>query len=138
MPQPLIPYAEGLQAANCNWALKPSGAVLAVNIPNFTATVASVPGLPAARSIAGAAFEDLTPALLGKLRPEIVLTPLIGCCFDAIDVAQNLSRMGYENSLIVIAEALPVPALVETEVKAVARDIDVSVALHSSAIARPA
>jgi hypothetical protein len=57
-------------------------------------------------------------ALLARLDPRLVLCPLLGAGFDALQVAERLERLGWTGRLRVLAPALPAPAMVEAELAA--------------------
>lgn len=59
----------------------------------------------------------LDDTLLDKLRPSVIITPLVSWCFDALDVAEALYCAGYTGELVVIAANLPSPAVVERELR---------------------
>ena len=66
----------------------------------------------------------LSADVLRDLVPEMVLSPLIGDDFDAIEVAVILRRLGYKGSYRAITADLPRSVIICAEVKAVAPDID--------------
>lgn len=67
---------------------------------------------------------DLTADLLHELSPDVILSPLVTHTFDVMDVAAQLSRLGYRGRYRAIAECLPSPELVLAEVAIQAADID--------------
>jgi hypothetical protein len=71
--------------------------------------------------------------LLDKLRPRIVVTPLVSAAFDAMDVAETLYCAGYTGELIVMATALPSPRIVEQELRDCAPGLRVTLSMPDKA-----
>ncbi len=70
------------------------------------------------------ALADLDAALLDRLRPDIVLSALLGEDFDAMDVARRLATLGFQGRYRALTAALPAPGVVRAEVRAVAPGLD--------------
>ncbi len=64
-----------------------------------------------------ATLVDVDDTLLDKVRPTVVVTPLVSWTFDALDVAEALYCAGYTGELVVLASHLPSPAVVERELR---------------------
>lgn len=64
------------------------------------------------------AFDEVTPAALAALRPDIVLSPLVSPPFDCFDVAELLMRARFRGPYRALAPGLPNPALVRRELVA--------------------
>lgn len=62
-------------------------------------------------------LSDLDDTLLDKLRPSIIVTPLVSIAFDALDVAETLYCAGFTGELVVMAANLPHPHVVERELR---------------------
>lgn len=63
-------------------------------------------------------FADLTPAFLAVLAPVSVVLPLIFGRHDALEVVEALEAMHYGGHILVVAPALPDPAMVQRELRA--------------------
>lgn len=60
----------------------------------------------------------LDAAELARLAPDIISCALLSGKFDAIDVINRLGELDYTGQIVVIAECLPNPGLVERELRA--------------------
>lgn len=69
-------------------------------------------------------IEALTPAHLRELKPDLVLSPLLGDGFDAVEVAQRLAKAGFQGRFRVVAPPLLNPEVVRAEVQEAAEEID--------------
>lgn len=67
---------------------------------------------------------DLSARLLDRLRPDIVISPLFGPGFDAIDVALALERLGFSGQFRAVTPDLPQPSLVRREIASLAPGLD--------------
>ncbi len=65
-------------------------------------------------------FSNLTRELFDKLRPSVVISNLFETGYDALDIAAELKRMGYEGRYVVVTNALPNPDMVRREVAQIA------------------
>lgn len=74
-------------------------------------------------------FDDVSIETLGKIRPQVILSPLLGRTFDAVEVARRLETMGYRGRYRVVTDGVPRPDVVKREVNAVAPNLDFSVLL---------
>lgn len=63
-----------------------------------------------------APWRSLSAALLSRVLPDAVLTPLSAPEFDAIDMAEYLHDTGYRGRLLVVAPELPDRAMVHREI----------------------
>lgn len=70
------------------------------------------------------AFDEVCAELLDRLRPNIVLSALMGAGFDAIELAARLDQLGFSGRYRALAHDLPDAALVCREVRAAAPRID--------------
>ena len=68
-------------------------------------------------SFAHAEFAELDVQLIAQVMPDIVLAPLFGRGFDAVDLADRLTEMGYRGALHAVTAPLPDPEAVRREVK---------------------
>lgn len=71
-----------------------------------------------------AASEDLSGDLLRRIRPDFVVSALIGNGVDALEIAQLLSDLDFNGSYRAIADGLPDPDSVREEVRARAPGLD--------------
>ena len=69
-------------------------------------------------------YDGCDAQILLKTQPDVVLSPLFGAQFDAMDLASRLQTVGYRGRYRALAKSLPKPAIVRREVAAVAPDID--------------
>lgn len=101
-------------------------------MPRILVIDAALPGV-GGLDFVHARWQELTPALLAATQPGIVVGPLLGPGFDAIDLIERLAGLGWRGALHVLAPELPDPRLVETELQACARDIgaEIDIALTS-------
>lgn len=68
--------------------------------------------------VVNARFDALSADLLAEVRPDCVLTPLFGIDCDAMEVAAQLSRLGYRGLLLAVTGPLPNPRVIKSEVQA--------------------
>jgi len=69
-------------------------------------------------------LQDVTADLMGRLRPDVVLSALMGESFDALDLARRLSGLGYGGLYRALTNALPNPSAIVSEVRASAPGLD--------------
>ena len=96
------------------------------------ATRAIVLGFPAhpPESIGIEGPEKLDAVLLATMAPDKVICPLFSQDYDALVVAQILSKLGFGGTLVVVAPDLPNPRMVEREIRNQAGGIKVAVVLR--------
>ncbi len=70
-------------------------------------------------------YRQIDAKLLGSLLPELVILPLFGAGFDAIEALQHLERLGYRGLAIVRGPDLPNRAIVERELCAMVPQLTV-------------
>jgi hypothetical protein len=78
-------------------------------------------------AVAGFHFVDLSelgPDLLARIRPDVVLSPLLGDGFDVFDVAQRLQASSFTGRYRAVAVSLPSPGMVLSEVRNHAPSVD--------------
>ncbi|EPX86147.1 hypothetical protein ruthe_00956 [Rubellimicrobium thermophilum DSM 16684] len=80
--------------------------------------------LPEIEGFHFARFEDLSADLLHALKPDLVLSPLMGEDFDALDVAQRLDALGYAGRYRALTNPVPDPDAIRAEMRSVAPDLD--------------
>ena len=64
-----------------------------------------------------AANIDKMPEILATERPDMVISPLIGPKFDAIELAVQLRKAAFRGRLVVICDKLPDPSLIRQELE---------------------
>ncbi|KAA9009184.1 hypothetical protein [Histidinibacterium aquaticum] len=69
-------------------------------------------------------FTDLDAGVIEGATPEIVISPLFGPNFDAMELARKLNGLGYSGSYRALSEELPRTDLIKREVRAAAPGID--------------
>jgi len=77
--------------------------------------------------------EDISAETLAALRPDVVLTPLVGAGFDCLDVALALSEAGYRARLRAVVRYVPNPGLVRREIAASCPGLDFDLIVLGSA-----
>jgi hypothetical protein len=63
-------------------------------------------------------YAQVDAKVLGALLPDLIILPLFGHGFDAIDALQHFERLGYSGMAIVRGPVLPNRAIVERELSA--------------------
>lgn len=74
-------------------------------------------------------FGDLNAETLKEYQPDIILSPLVGDDFDAIEIAQVLSELKFEGRYRVVSDTLPNAGIVKREVAEHADGLDFDVLL---------
>ncbi len=69
-------------------------------------------------------FGTLTLDIFTEFAPEIILSPLFGDNFDALDVAAKLSELRFAGRYRAISDNLPCADIIRKEVRSHAPDID--------------
>lgn len=97
-----------------------------------TPTRAIVLGYPAQppESIAVDGPEKIDAVLLATMAPDRVICPLFSENYDALVVAQLLTKLGFGGTLVVVAPDLPNPRMVEREIRNQAGGIKVAVVVR--------
>ena len=67
---------------------------------------------------------EVTPDLLSRLVPRLILSPLLARNFDCVDLAQLLWSLGYDGRYRAIDAGLPDPALIVREVRQLVPTLD--------------
>lgn len=83
--------------------------------------------VPPGGHIVLASFSDLSRPLLERLRPKLVLSPLLARDFDCIDLAQMLFALGFTGQYRVISNDLPDPGIVLAEIRTLCPGLDFGV-----------
>ncbi len=72
-----------------------------------------------------ASVDDLDSALLDRLRPDFVISALIGAGVDAIEIAERLTGLSYGGAYrAIVGQSIPNTGVIRSEIKAVAPDLD--------------
>lgn len=64
-------------------------------------------------------LRGITARVLSTVLPELVILPLFGAGFDAIEALSQLERLGYRGEVLVRTPPLPNARIVERELAAV-------------------
>jgi len=78
-------------------------------------------------SIGYVSIEDVTPPLLNRLSPTVVISPALSHRFDCIDLAQILHRMGFTGRYRAVSTELPDPKMVQREIGHLCPGLDFAV-----------
>lgn len=65
-------------------------------------------------------YADLTARMLSTILPDLIILPLFGAGFDAIEALGRLHRLGYQGEVLVRTPELPNIKIVERELTALA------------------
>lgn len=71
-----------------------------------------------------ASFKDLSQDLLARIRPALVVSPLLARDFDCIDLSQMLYGLGFGGKYRVISEHIPNPEIVLAEIRNLCPGLD--------------
>lgn len=85
--------------------------ILALDMP--AGPDSSVPAIV----VATASFAEVDAALLARLRPDLILLPLMSSAHDATAVIEQLQALNYAGRITVVALRLPNARMVETELR---------------------
>lgn len=113
-------YAASNQAS----ATLVSQVYLVIEVPKTVGFVTALPLHVTAVSISFAALEQ---KLVSSVSPSKVVVPLMTRGFDAADVIEQLGTCGYQGDVWVLAPKLPNRRMVERELKAMVKGIQVEV-----------
>lgn len=70
-------------------------------------------------------FRQLSARIISEILPDLVIMPLFGPGFDAIEVLTQLERFGFRGDVIVSTPPLPNSRIVERELAAVVPSLHV-------------
>lgn len=70
----------------------------------------------AKRDLKFVSLDEMVLSLMDRMKPEMVLSPVLERDFDCIDVAMRLASLQFTGLYRVVALQLPRPKLVETEI----------------------
>lgn len=76
-------------------------------------------------------FAELTPRLLHDLAPSLLISPLMGEGFDAVDVAHRLEAAAFKGRFRVLSPPIPEPEAVQAEIQEAAGRIAVDLMILS-------
>lgn len=79
------------------------------------------------QKIVFANFSEISTKMLRLIRPDVVLSTLIGDHFDAMDLAVKLKNIGFSGRYRAVTLGLPDPDLIRSEVHFMAPDLDFDV-----------
>ena len=83
--------------------------------------------LPRMKGMFFANAETATGALIDRLCPDVVLSPLITREFDAFDIAQTLNDIGFKGLYRILADNVPDVDLIQREIRKAAPLLDLAV-----------
>ena len=83
--------------------------------------------LPSENAIAFCTFEQVDEELLRRLRPTLVLSPVLARRFDCIDLATRLHELGFREKYRAIASNMPNPEIIEREIRSLCPKLDFAV-----------
>ncbi len=69
-------------------------------------------------------IKSLTAEVVQDVEPEIILSPLVGDDFDAVDVAAKLTELQFNGKYRAIADDLPDADLIRSEIRSFAPELD--------------
>lgn len=72
-------------------------------------------------SIVLARFNNVDKNLLARVQPDCILFPLFAPTFDAAQMVMLLARLGYKGHACAVSGSLPLPKMVENELRGLAR-----------------
>ena len=81
-------------------------------------------GLPLNSAITFIEFRELSTDVLERVRPDIVLSPLLCSSFDCMDLAQTLDALGFTGRYRAMSGQVPQPDLVRREIHACCPGLD--------------
>jgi len=74
------------------------------------------PDLPNGPDAIFASFHDIGAELIHHANPDVVVSPLMGGLFDAIELAELLDTLGFEGRYVVLAPPLPCPDIIRRDI----------------------
>ncbi|WP_156477504.1 hypothetical protein [Falsihalocynthiibacter arcticus] len=80
--------------------------------------------LPDDPSLHYVSFDEMSQRLLESFEPDIILTPLLGQGFDALDLAVILEQYKYKGRFRALCPKLPNPDLVMREIQSLCPSVD--------------
>jgi hypothetical protein len=95
------------------------------------------PASPCRLGYHSACFAELDDRLLRETRPGLVVSPLVGDRFDAVDLATRLVELGYAGPYRAFSGPLPRPGLIRAEVRSAAPGLDFDLVIVSHGPDRP-
>lgn len=98
-------------------------------LPASRAIVLGFPANPP-ESIAVDGPDKIDAVLLATMAPDKVVCPLFSDNYDALVVAQLLTKLGFGGTLMVVAPDLPNPRMVEREIRNQAGGLKVAVVVR--------
>lgn len=84
-------------------------------------------GIHARSHVVLAEFHEVTSDLMARVRPALVISPLLCRSFDCVDLAQLLDSLNYRGKYLAVGSGLPNPGLIVREVRALVPRLDFEV-----------
>ncbi|PHQ98364.1 MAG: hypothetical protein COB40_01065 [Marinosulfonomonas sp.] len=89
--------------------------------------------LPWNSQITFAGFEDIEAGVLERIKPDIILSPLLCRTFDCLDLAQSLQSSGFRGRYRIMSPQIPNPVIVLKELRMLCPSLDVDIILDGLA-----
>lgn len=80
---------------------------------------------PADVTLVDLPYAAMTAQAISEILPDLVILPLVGVGFDAIEALSQLDRFGFRGEVLVRAPSLPNSHIVERELSAIAPGLSV-------------
>ena len=103
-------------ASNNDTALRQMRNLVLVDVPPNLASRLPRMVVDAAELVMAANIDKM-PEILATERPDMVISPLIGPKFDAIELAAQLRNAAFRGRLVVICDKLPDASLIRQELE---------------------
>jgi len=103
-------------ASNNDTALRQMRNLVLVDVPPNLASRLPRMVVDAAEMVMAANIDKM-PEILATERPDMVISPLIGPKFDAIELAAQLRNAAFRGRLVVICDKLPDASLIRQELE---------------------
>ncbi|WP_147124966.1 hypothetical protein [Shimia ponticola] len=101
------------------------GAEKVLFVGDVTQLLTAHPDLPTGPEAIYASFDDLGAELIDISNPDVVISPLMGPAFDAIELAEQLDILGFEGRYVVIAPQLPRPDIIQRDIMSAAPGVEI-------------
>ncbi|WP_380052415.1 hypothetical protein ACFE33_08775 [Falsihalocynthiibacter sp. SS001] len=93
-------------------------------VGNVDAWISAGRSLPDDPCLHYASIDDISREMLTALNPDIVLSPLLGDGFDALDLAVLLENFNFRGRFRALCPQVPNPTLVAAEVQALCPSVN--------------
>jgi hypothetical protein len=105
----------------------PSGMVFVMQVARTVLVIGDVAlgAQPPEVKLVSLHYAELSAKTISAVLPDLVIMPLFGAGFDALDALARLERFGFRGDVLVRAPRLPNTQIVERELAAVAPKLTV-------------